>query len=480
MISTEQKTLALNGIDATTGEPLFRTTLEQIASLACGETTPAGESEELRRYAAAHREEHLDTRFQVDPRNLAETGWGVIFPEGRQDELRDALAPLLALRKSQAGRLRENRYRELVGRPGESKARFLARHGMGPGPAEPDLLPYYLLIVGDPTEISFRFQYQLDVQYAVGRLSFDTLEEYASYAASVVAAEQGTAAAARRASFWGVAHPDDPTTGLSLKSLVEPLAARIAQARPDWPVETVLGPAATKAALAERLGGAATPALLFTASHGVGFPPADPRHAPHQGALLCQDWPGPKAGWRRIPQDCYMAGDDVTDAARPAGLIVFNFACYCAGTPVRDSFLMEGEPKQIAHQDFIARLPQRLLGHPHGGALAVVGHVDRAWTFSFDWPEAGEQLQVFESTLGRLLAGYPIGAAMEYFNQRYAELFTDLAEEREEMRWGGKPDFLEISSLWTAANDARSYVVLGDPAVRLPSGGEVARESGSM
>ena len=468
MISTEQQTLALNGIDASTGEPLLRTTLEQIASVACGDKqTTAGEREELRRYAAEQREDHLDTRFQVDHRNLAETGWGVIFPEGRQDELRAALAPLLALRRSQAARLRENRYRELTGRPGESKARFLTRHGVGPGPADPDLLPYYLLIVGDPAEISFRFQYQLDVQYAVGRLSFDTLEEYAFYAQSVVAAEQGALAAARRVSFFGVANPDDPTTALSLRSLVEPLAARVARDRPDWPVETVLGPEATKAALAERLGGASTPALLFTASHGLGFPPSDPRHIPHQGALLCQDWPGPKAGRGRIPQDYYLAADDIPDAAPPAGLIAFNFACYCAGTPVYDSFVSNGEPKQIADRDFIARLPQRLLAHPRGGALAVVGHVDRAWTFSFDWPEAGEQLQVFESALGRLLAGYPVGAAMEYFNQRYAELFTDLAEEQEEIRWGAKPDFLEISSLWTAANDARSYVVLGDPAVRL-------------
>jgi hypothetical protein len=216
------------------------------------------------------------------------------------------------------------------------------------------------------------------------------------------------------------------------------------------------------------MGGPDTPALLFSASHGLGFRPADPRHLPHQGALLCRNWPGPGQG--PITQDHYLAADDLPDAASPAGLIAFFFACYGGGTPLYDSFAENGTRRQIAAAPFVARLPQRLLGHPRGGALAVVAHVDRCWSFSFNWPKAGGQLQVFESALGRLLDGYPIGAAMEYFNQRYAELAADLNDEIQEVQWGAEPDLLSLTDLWTAHNDARSYVVLGDPAVRLAAG----------
>jgi MinD-like ATPase involved in chromosome partitioning or flagellar assembly len=101
---------------------------------------------------------------------LAEAGWGVIFAVGepQEDEIRKALRPLLDLRKSQAGRVRGHYYQEFSGargyRQGDTKRGFLARHGVGPGPFDPDHFPYYILIIGGPEAIPFDFQFELDTQ----------------------------------------------------------------------------------------------------------------------------------------------------------------------------------------------------------------------------------------------------------------------------------------------------------------------------
>ncbi|HEY4589946.1 MAG TPA: hypothetical protein VII86_12005, partial [Thermoanaerobaculia bacterium] len=335
----------------------------------------------------------------------------------------------------------------------------------GPGPADPEKVPYYLLLVGDPEAIPFSFQYQLDVQYAVGRLCFDGIEEYRRYAESVVAAETGGGGRRRRACFFAPANPGDPVTVSTSAHLAQPVAAGVRRDQPGWSVETVLGEEATRGRLGDLLDEA--PAFLFAACHGLGFAAGDPGQRDLQGALVCQDWPGPGPGG--IDREHYFAAEDVGEQARVHGLVAFCFACFGAGTPRWDEFTRkgQGERRELSPGPFLGRLPQRLLSHPGGGALAVIGHVDRAWGFSLVWPGAGPQTGVFESALRRLLDGQPVGWAMEYFNQRYAELTSDLAAEVEALGFGKKLDETALADLWTASHDARNYTIVGDPAVRI-------------
>jgi hypothetical protein len=174
-----------------------------------------------------------------------------------------------------------------------------------------------------------------------------------------------------------------------------------------------------------------------------------------------------------VPAEQYFAAADVAEDACLQGLVAFHFACYSAGVPRFDNFSASpmDERRKIARRAALARLPQRLLAR---GALAVVGHVDRAWTWSFLWPQDDgtdeiekAQVQTFESALKCVLRGQPIGYGLEFFNQRYAELATDLAEERRRRNEGLSGDPARLALLWTAFHDARNFVLLGDPAVRL-------------
>ncbi|MBN2305000.1 MAG: hypothetical protein JXQ72_11005 [Anaerolineae bacterium] len=471
-MSTE-RSLVFNGINAATGDYLLPPMPpQQLADLIQGEERDPVLLSELKWRYQQTQATTFALREGLDPKNLAEAGWGVIFAANADPKInaaiREALSELLELRKTQAGPY----YREYISgdgyRRGESKNDFLVRHGAGPGPVDPERVPYYLLIVGDPQSIPYRFQYEMDVSYAVGRIHFGTLDEYAQYARSVVLAERGAVKLPRRAVFFGVSNPDDYATSLSTQFLIQPLARAMQEDQPSWSVQTVLKDEAKKARLGKLLGGGDTPALLFTGSHGMGFPNGDARQVSQQGALLCQEWPGPRNP-RPVARDHYFAGEDIGSDASLLGMMTFHFACYGAGTPYWDDFskLAFKERSAIAPHAFIAGLPQRLLGHPKGGALAVIGHIERAWTYSFSWDQAGMQTGAFESTLKRLVEGHPIGSAMDYMNSRYAEIATVLSNVLEEAEYT-QPDPYNLANLWTANNDARGYAILGDPAVRLP------------
>jgi hypothetical protein len=405
-----------------------------------------------------------EIKDDADLKNLAKTGWGIVFAQDdpTAPAILEAMQPLLEHRKKQASLESERRYQVFAGERGyvcgEGKQDFLARQNTSPGAIDPDRVPYYLMLVGDPKTIPYHFQYQLDVPCAVGRIHFDTLDEYERYARNVVKAESQVPVGRRKTVLFGTRHPLDPATHISCEHLLEPLRNELRESE-DWEVSTVFAEKATKTRLSSLLGGEETPSLLFTGGHGMGFGCGKARQRPCQGALLCQEWPG---RGHVAPADFYFSAEDLGDSARLGGLISFHFACYSAGTPSHDGYSPNGE-RQIAPEPFVARLPQRMLAHPGGGALAVVGHVDTACESSFLWKVAGSQVFTFALTLYRLQNSYPVGAAMEPVNRRYAEISSDLFDKKEMENPQDSEAFLNM-----ACRDARNYVIVGDPAVRLP------------
>lgn len=483
--------LTFNGIDALTGDYWSPPMPESDVAKVLGSKVPdPEEAAYLRKFYKERKNQRRERilRPGVDPKNLAETGWGVIFPKKCDPKIREKLSTLLNLRKQQIGR--SALYKEYIDdkayEPGQSAQSFLYAHGGGSGPVDPENVPYYLLLVGGPDEIPFHLQSQLGVRHAVGRVHFDDLEDYSCYAESVKMAEDGWQDSRQEVVLFSAANDGDNSTQRSHVELVQPVA-RLLDERSDWRVRVVAGKEAGREQLLQLLGGKETPPVLFTATHGLVYPP-DWRMAQKrfQGALLCGNWPGPV---HNVEREHMLTGEDILDSACLRGTICFHFACFSAGTPQFDNFAYSTEKRlldmdressvlgrgaQVASAPFISPLPKRLLSLPAAcGALAVVGHVDRAWTCSFSYLGSASDAIVIESILEELLYAYPLGHAMRYMSRRYADLASDVTVVEDPSAPAADLDTSTRARLWRAQSDARNFIVLGDPAVHLPSAKDV-------
>jgi len=471
--ATDTNVVYVNGIDIDTGEYAFAPrSIDDLAKHVLVHPSVRG-------FAEWHveRPRSFGVQFGMNPAKLDEAGWAIVFHEDTPQDVQGALEPLIKLREQQAG----TRFKTLDYKKGEQTRAWYQRHHISAGNLDPEIVPYYLLLVGAPDLIPFDFQYLLGVEYAVGRIAFDAAGDYERYARSIVDYERAnTIPNAKEIAFWGTRHLGDPATNLSASFLIDPLAEGVAQAagalkRPihsDVGYERTLhlGDDATKETLLANLHATKPPAMLFTASHGMAMRSGHPKQLTDQGALLCQDWPG----FGTMRPEHYLAAVDIADDANVKGTVAFLFACFGDGTPDADQFPMDlsqaGAAPPLAPKPFIAALPRRLLAHPNGGALAVIGHIDRAWSFSMqtsNMPEA--QIGTFRNTLGFVLSGDPVGNAIRgQFGARFASLSTALASATSPVA----PAAMHLSdrdlvAFWLERNDAQNYVVLGDPAVRI-------------
>jgi hypothetical protein len=414
-----------------------------------------------------------------DPMNLSKTGWGALFARDADPAIKEALQPLLDWRRGQVND--EQLFKVFEGaravRPGQAAQSWATTVGVSlSAPVIPlKGVPYYLLIVGSPSQISFEFQAQLDLQWAVGRLTFDTPAEYAAYAQKVVEYEKGLAAPRRRrATVWIPRNPLDLATPLLAGSVIPEFLGQLSPTdqplgkESGFEISTFVGDGeATKARLTDVFRGTADggpPALLFTGSHGAEWSIEDPGiQRERQGALVTQEW----TRGTPLEADHYFSGADLPSDANVHGLIMFLFACFGGGCPANDSYYyaQDGSHLPLAPEPIVARLPQALLAR---GALAVIAHVDRAFSYAFEDVMGTPQAQLLRTPLDLLASGERVGHATDPLNQQWSTLAAQLGLALGGNRPGEPPPRSPlIANLFIARDDARNYMVLGDPAVQL-------------
>jgi hypothetical protein len=461
------------GVSARTGRPLQDLSEPAIEAM-LGRERDAGPE------AIAHAERASPTGVSfaleggIDAGDLAQAGWGVLFAPGVDQDIKDALGPLIAHRRQQGANPCVVFDGPTSYLPGDDAVSWLARRRVRLDVVNPDNgVPFYLLMVGSPEQLPFEFQYGLDLYWGVGRLWLQAADDFRRYAESVIAYETAPGVrATRQVALFSPEHDFDAATQLFNAQVTTPLQSGEGTrpvplgTRQRFALQVFRGADATKDALSRVFrgdvpGGAVS--LLFSGGHGMEFELDDPRQDANQGALVCQDWPG----FGAIDPSHWFAASDVPHDAKVHGLIHVMFACYGGGCPSRDQFDRLGtSPRPLAAQPFFSRLPQRLLAH-EGGALAVLAHIDRAWAYSFQAPRGGSQVQGFRDVLNRLMIGERIGQATDTFNLRWAALSTTLAEMQLDLHRGVDVPLGTLGRLWVARDDARNFMVLGDPAVRL-------------
>ena len=288
-----------------------------------------------------------------------------------------------------------------------------------------------------PAEIPFEFQYDLDTYFAVGGIAFESPQEYAQYAQNIVNFERAQASR-KQIAIFNTRNDGDRATAL----LHDQIAMKLAPGGDNLkPLGAPQGYSHDHSACGHRdqsellniLRGqtdGGTPAILFTGSHGVAFSSADPQQAIQAGRDPDAGLGGPGSS---ITPDTYLTAEEIPSDASLNGLLHFFFACYSAGCPKFDtySYGANNQPVQIAKDTLVARLPQKMLLQ---GAQAVIGHIDRAWAYSFQTNTGQAMVQSFRDPLIRLLQGRSVGDALDIFDQRWSVLSAESPDLDSESR----------------------------------------------
>jgi len=342
--------------------------------------------------------------------------------------------------------------------------------------------PRYLLLAGSPSVLGYPLQVDLAAAGAlVGRVAFnggDRLDAYAAYAQKVLRFDNGDPVPRRRATVVSTYGGPLDATVYSSRYLTPPVSDLLRKERFD--VTDVTGKAATKQGVQDALHGSGG-AVVFTATHGAGFPPGARGADPHavNGAWACApaEEHTPATAW-----DFLVAADLPGGTVTPGGLVA-QFACFGYGTTDHSSFAAWlGNPNVIeADEPFVAAIPQRLLANPDG-PIAYVGHVDIALAHGFvdpyDPPTDGKvhpRTSPFLSLLTKAIVELaPLGYAMRGLHERASAIASEIASTFDALEQLGirvtdlPPDQkAKLIDKVIRRNDAMHFLLFGDPGARV-------------
>ena len=413
----------------------------------------------------AFRDEIERTRA-IDLNDPKVAGWTFLVHanDPNREAIIERLEPLARLR----GMLDPSSPMTFDGREPEEWFDWLLDNYMSVRPGD---APHYVLLVGGPEQIPFRFQSLLACFAAVGRLQFDSLDDLTAYVVKVIRLEGAHGPVVSRDCVLFA--PDgglNDATHFSHKYMAEPLCGLFGEL--GFRAEKLLAAQATKQRLVESFE-RMVPALVYTASHGIAAP-SSPLAIQKKvnGGICCQH-----ASGEELSTWLFTADDVPQDGTFLEGSIFFQFACYGYGTPAESDFNhWMSRDTFNSSEDFVSALPKRLLSHPRG-PIGFIGHVDAAWLHGFADPDDPyildawqERMSPFRYSINSLLTAAPVGRALWEMNRRYNlcnALLTNTYDRLQRRRLRFDDVRQSLIQTFITRSDAQNFMLFGDPGTYL-------------
>lgn len=410
--------------------------------------------------------------------DLEEQRWGVLAPEGPEgDRLLALIRPLIeARREAQGDNVKIYRVPPKLSAADATRWRKAYFESGAEFSSE---IPRYQLILGDLSLVSLAVQQSQGSDGFVGRLSFGDDRGYEAYVDKVLRWEKARAEAEPAVKLFTV-HDGSAATMIGYRALVKP-GLDMLRKRGYEPADLGDRHAPSPSEFLDSVK-SPDPSILFTVSHGAGAP---------RGGWKSYEDQRARQGAMSFGREGKLAGSDINEDPFLPGGLWFMLACYGAGTPNTSAYRhwleklkqtgeFGGQAQSVLASlpsgnapPFVAALPQAVLANPNG-PLAVIGHIDLAWTYSFEERDTGKPVSrpsKFMEILRSALKGDRVGVSFRelvrflgFINHELNELYDDSAQKG----LSEASDAARSGHLWMLRQDLSGYILLGDPAARLP------------